>query len=520
MIAIAVVASLVAYAWVMGYIGFQTAKTGQAIQIQSSAFNTEGTELTVYVQNVGQGAIQLNYPDNTVYVNDVPIAIIQNGVAPSEMLSGNTITVKEGQTVGLTVSYIYTSGEQLKIKIVTVGGTIAQGTSTGNPSSTTTPPSGNVAPSADFTFSATNLVVQFTDASSDSDGTIASRAWNFGDTQTSTETNPSHTYASAGTYTVRLTVTDNDGATDYQEYPVTVSAAALPSIYVTSNSAVHDSNVGTHSSFANMQNDGSYDTLTEANTVPTTTTMGTLTNTGTSYSDIDQDHVRGQAFTAPADAISVASVTFYGRTNSGTFNVKAIITDSTGHILTNGISTAISCTTSEASRTATFATPPTITAGTTYWILIVSQDDTFRLYYVGTTGGTSQYDNDNSYSNPTNPTDASSGTYNYRAFYATVNRANYQLDSEVQFSGVTNFASYTQLQIKTGTLDTENLQVYYWSTTSSSWQLLGTLTANTVNTYTVSLTGTTFDLRFYDTTRTSDTTQSAWQIDYVRLVAP
>ena len=70
----------------------------------------------------------------------------------------------------------------------------------------------NVAPVAAFTFSATNLVVQFTDGSTDSDGTIASRAWTFGDTQTSTATNPSHTYASAGTYTVRLTVTDDDGA--------------------------------------------------------------------------------------------------------------------------------------------------------------------------------------------------------------------------------------------------------------------------------------------------------------------
>ncbi len=35
MIAIAVVASLVTYAWVMGYMGFTTDKTGKAIQIQS-----------------------------------------------------------------------------------------------------------------------------------------------------------------------------------------------------------------------------------------------------------------------------------------------------------------------------------------------------------------------------------------------------------------------------------------------------------------------------------------------------
>ena len=53
----------------------------------------------------------------------------------------------------------------------------------------------------------------FTDTSADSDGTIASRSWNFGDSTTSTATNPSKTYAAAGTYTVTLTVTDNSGAT-------------------------------------------------------------------------------------------------------------------------------------------------------------------------------------------------------------------------------------------------------------------------------------------------------------------
>ena len=35
MIAVAVAASLVAYAWVMGYIGGTTGKVGKAIQIQS-----------------------------------------------------------------------------------------------------------------------------------------------------------------------------------------------------------------------------------------------------------------------------------------------------------------------------------------------------------------------------------------------------------------------------------------------------------------------------------------------------
>ncbi|MCX6654140.1 MAG: PKD domain-containing protein, partial [Candidatus Bathyarchaeota archaeon] len=69
------------------------------------------------------------------------------------------------------------------------------------------------------------------------DGTIASWAWTFGDTGTSTSQSPSHTYAAAGTYTVRLTVTDDDGATNYVEHSVTVSAPTPITIILRPNAA-------------------------------------------------------------------------------------------------------------------------------------------------------------------------------------------------------------------------------------------------------------------------------------------
>jgi PKD repeat protein len=77
---------------------------------------------------------------------------------------------------------------------------------------------------AAFTASCSGLTCQFTDASTDADGTIASRSWSFGDGTTSTATNPSRTYAAGGTYTVTLTVTDNGGATGTTSQNVTVSA--------------------------------------------------------------------------------------------------------------------------------------------------------------------------------------------------------------------------------------------------------------------------------------------------------
>jgi photosystem II stability/assembly factor-like uncharacterized protein len=79
------------------------------------------------------------------------------------------------------------------------------------------PPPLNQPPNAEFTFVADGLTVAFTDASSDPDGTIVEWFWDFGDStpdSTSTDPNPTHTFPGADTYHVRLTVTDDDGATN------------------------------------------------------------------------------------------------------------------------------------------------------------------------------------------------------------------------------------------------------------------------------------------------------------------
>ena len=93
----------------------------------------------------------------------------------------------------------------------------------------------NAAPSAGFTHSCTGLTCTFTDTSTDTDGTIASRSWNFGDNTSSTATNPSHTYGAGGTYTVRLTVTDDDGATNSTSQNVTVTAPSTGGFTLSAN---------------------------------------------------------------------------------------------------------------------------------------------------------------------------------------------------------------------------------------------------------------------------------------------
>jgi len=313
----------------------------------------------------------------------------------------------------------------------------------------------------------------------------------------------------------------NNGATMNSAQTITLNYnIPLPALYVTSENDLHTpTDVGSLGSFANMQNDAaSYSTLTEANTGGGSGSFGS--STGTSNTVYSSGEMRGSVWTSPADAegATIQSMVWYGRrdSSSGSSNAKALLVRHSDLTII-AISDPVTVTSTAQEYTCTFSSPPTISANTQYVLMVVFNADT-RLYRADGSNNQGHGDDSNSYSLPINPTDAGHNDYAYR-IRANYNKPNnYQLDSEVQFSGVTNYASYTRLEIKTGAFSGENIEAYRWS--GSAWVLLGTLTQNAVNTYTVALTGATFDLRFYDTTRTSDTTQDTWQIDYVRLVVP
>ena len=90
----------------------------------------------------------------------------------------------------------------------------------------------NVAPTANAggPYNATrgSQIVFNGSGSTDSDGSIVSYAWNFGDGNSGTGSSPTHTYQSDGTFAVALTVTDNGGATHTASTTATITPAPIP----------------------------------------------------------------------------------------------------------------------------------------------------------------------------------------------------------------------------------------------------------------------------------------------------
>ena len=81
--------------------------------------------------------------------------------------------------------------------------------------------------------------IVFTDRSTDA----ASWLWDFGDGNMSTEQNPIHLYKLVGTYTVSLTVTDEQGCSstiEYGTFTVFLPELSLQNIFTPNNDGVND----------------------------------------------------------------------------------------------------------------------------------------------------------------------------------------------------------------------------------------------------------------------------------------
>lgn len=97
----------------------------------------------------------------------------------------------------------------------------------------------NVKPVANFIVEPTtgdvNTLFEFSSTSYDTDGSIAKFSWDFGDGSTSAEANPTYQYKTSGTYTVLLTVQDDDDLTS-NAFKKEITLFNLPPIAIAESS--------------------------------------------------------------------------------------------------------------------------------------------------------------------------------------------------------------------------------------------------------------------------------------------
>ncbi|HEX2249089.1 MAG TPA: PKD domain-containing protein, partial [Gemmatimonadales bacterium] len=157
----------------------------------------------------------------------------EGGYTDDEGSDGNEITSWSwsfgdgGSSTGRNPVHTFAEANNYTITLTVADAAGATGSVTAE---LTVAPGTNRAPRAEFAAPSCTQgsPCQFTDGSSDGDGSIVSRSWSFGGEGSSAATNPVHTFATAGTYTVTLTVEDNAGGTGTTSRQVTVAPLTLP----------------------------------------------------------------------------------------------------------------------------------------------------------------------------------------------------------------------------------------------------------------------------------------------------
>jgi subtilisin family serine protease len=140
------------------------------------------------------------------HVAGAAAVLASNGMAASDIAGYLTSTGN--------YNYVDDSDDGIKEPLLDVSSLVPRFVG-GEPPPPPPPPAENVAPTAEIAINCEGLTCTFdASGSSDSDGTITSYAWNFGDGTAGSGESTTHSYTQPGTYSVTLTVTDDDGATD------------------------------------------------------------------------------------------------------------------------------------------------------------------------------------------------------------------------------------------------------------------------------------------------------------------
>ena len=204
-----------------------------------------------------------NTPPTASFTNTVThLGVAVDGSASADADAGDSIAsyawdFGDGASAsGVTASHPYASAGTYTITLL-VKDTHGSAATTSTSVVVAAAPPPNAPPVAMFTASVVDLTATFDgSASSDPDAgdSIASYAWDFGDGRTATGAHASNAYAVAGTYPVKLVVTDTHGATSQTTSSVTV--APPPNVPPAASFTIATSGLGVNVTSTSTDADG------------------------------------------------------------------------------------------------------------------------------------------------------------------------------------------------------------------------------------------------------------------------
>lgn len=286
-----------------GPLGLANGPINDALGLPAGAGTSKATLLGSMTPIITRGVTSSFTPNVTS--GFAPLTVNFNGTASSAVkpIASYAWDFGNGQTAtGATAFTTYPAVGEYDVSLTV---TDTDGTSHSTTQTITVTERPNQAPSAVIAASGTTGNAPFTlnvdgSASSDSDGTIASYAWDFGNGETATGATASTTYADEGTYTVTLTVTDDKGATGTTTRQITVN----PTPNVAPTAVIR--------------------TVSASGTIPLTVNLSATNSTDSDGSVVGYAWDLGNGTTSTAPTVQAVY------TEAGTYTVTLTVTDDDG----------------------------------------------------------------------------------------------------------------------------------------------------------------------------------------------
>lgn len=219
---------IASYAWTFGDGATATGRTA------THAYSDDGDYL-VTLTVTDEFGVATTVEKTVTVVNHAPVAKFAastDGLKVSLDAGESSDDVKvetytwdiDGESAtGKTVSHTFDEPGDYQVTL-----TVADGRGLTNSITKTVTVTENAAPSAAFEADTSDLTVSLDASGSQDDAPGLSYAWEFGDGHDGAGRTVTHTYSEAGTYTVKLTVTDAQGLKDSTTKSVSVTAPAVP----------------------------------------------------------------------------------------------------------------------------------------------------------------------------------------------------------------------------------------------------------------------------------------------------